>query len=82
MTTGDSLASVGVALMLTAFFLNLARRLNAGSLVYQWLNTVGAGLAATGAVLMGSWPFVVLEGMWFLASAAALIRRRFAANTS
>lgn len=71
----DYLGFTGVSLILLAFFLNLKKMLDTESLVYILLNLVGAGLACLASMLMEYLPFVLLEGTWFLVSAAALRRR-------
>ena len=60
--------------LLVAFALNLSGRLTRESRVYQGLNAVGAGMACGAAVLIDFYPFVVLEGIWALASVAVLLR--------
>jgi hypothetical protein len=70
-TLADLVGSLGVALLLAAFALNAFGRLRADSRWYGALNVVGAGLAASAAVLLEYLPFVVLEGTW---SVVALVR--------
>jgi hypothetical protein len=38
------------------------------------LNVVGAGLACYASYLIHYWPFVILEGTWFLVSLIGLIK--------
>ena len=64
--------SVGVFLLLLAYFLNLVKVLKASSISYGLLNTVGAGLAAYSSYLLGFWPFIILEGTWTIVSAVSL----------
>jgi hypothetical protein len=66
-------ASIGVFLLLLAFALNLAGKLERRSLTYQSLNIVGAALSCLAAVLISFWPFVVLEGCWALVACVAVI---------
>jgi hypothetical protein len=66
--------SVGVSLILLAFLLLTAKKLNAHGLFYNLLNLVGAGLACYGSVLINAIPFVVLEGIWALVAAYGLLR--------
>ena len=74
MSFGELVGSVGVALLLLAFALNLLKKLPASSRLYAGLNFVGAGLACWASWLIGFWPFVVLEGTWCLAGLWALWR--------
>ncbi len=68
------IGSLGVALLLLAFLLNLAGRLDVQTARYQGLNAVGAGLACYSAFLIEFTPFVVLEGTWAAVAVAALLR--------
>ena len=74
MEFGDWIGSLGVALLLIAFALNLAKVLPASSKAYAGLNAIGAALACWASWLIGFMPFVVLEGTWCLAALWALFR--------
>lgn len=79
MPWAGALASVGFFLLLLAFALNLAGRLERHSVTYQSLNVLGAALSCFAAVLIAFWPFVVLEGCWVLVAGVAIadhVRRR------
>jgi hypothetical protein len=75
MTLSEWIGSVGVALLLAAFFLNLFGFLGRTSRAYQSMNAVGAGLSCYASYLIGFVPFVVLEGTWSLVALVALLRR-------
>jgi len=66
--------TIGVALLLAAFVLNLLHMLRADGFAYSVLNLVGAALACYSSWLISFMPFVVLEGVWALAAAYALVR--------
>jgi len=68
------IGSIGVALLLGAFVLNLAKRLTTSAPTYSLLNLVGASLACYSSYLINFLPFVVLEGVWALAALGALLR--------
>jgi hypothetical protein len=68
------MGSVGVALLLLAFLLNLTKRLSQESVLYSAMNMVGAGLSGFASYLIGFAPFVVLEGTWCVVAAVALAR--------
>jgi len=70
----DVINTLGVSLILIAFFLLTIHKLKSDSVVYYILNLTGAGLACYGSWLIGVIPFVVLEGTWALVAAAGLIR--------
>ncbi len=63
--------SLGVGLLLLAFVLNVAKRMDENSAAYLVMNIVGAGLSCWYAWVSGIVPFVILEGVW---AGAALVR--------
>ena len=69
------IGTVGVALLLGAFLLNLLKRLSADGHAYSALNLAGAALACYSSYLIDFVPFVVLEGVWAIAAAFALGRK-------
>jgi hypothetical protein len=75
-SASDAIASVGVALILVAFVLNLAGVLERERPAYLWLNLVGAGLACLASALISFVPFIVLEGVWAAAALIGLLRMR------
>jgi hypothetical protein len=74
MTISDWLGTIGVSLLLVAFFLNLSKKLETEKPVYSILNILGAGLCGVSAYLINFYPFVVLESVWVLVSAFALLK--------
>lgn len=74
LTFTEWVGSIGVFLLLIAFFMNLVGTLGAGSLAYVGLNLIGAGLACYASWLLDFFPFVVLEGTWAVVAALALGR--------
>jgi hypothetical protein len=68
------IGSIGVALLLLAFVLNLLKLLRADTRLYMSLNLVGAALACYSSYLIEFVPFVVLEGVWAGAALFALVR--------
>jgi hypothetical protein len=72
----DWIGSLGVALLLLAFFLNATGRLAPRSAHYHVLNAVGAALAGWASWQIGFLPFVVLEAVWCAVALAALVRLR------
>ena len=73
-TTAEIIGSVGVFLLLLAFFLNLFGYWAHAGRVYQGTNVVGAGLACYSSYLIEFPPFVVLEGTWCLVAIVALVK--------
>jgi hypothetical protein len=73
MTATDWIGFVGVTVLLVAFFLNLTDKIKKESLIYLFLNFIGAGIACFASVLLDYLPFIILEGCWTLVSAYGLI---------
>jgi hypothetical protein len=74
LTFTEIVGSIGVFLLLVAFFMNLVGALGAGSLSYVSLNLIGASLACYASWLLDFFPFVVLEGTWAMVAALGLGR--------
>ena len=69
------IGTVGVALLLGAFVLNLLKLMRADGYAYVLLNFLGAVLACYSSYLIDFIPFIALEGVWALAAAFALARK-------
>ncbi len=66
--------SLGVCLLLLAFFLNLFKILMQDTKTYTILNIIGAGLSCYASILIGFLPFVILEGAWAIVAIAGLVK--------
>lgn len=77
-TDATLIGFAGVTLLLVAFLLNLVKLMRADGYPYAGLNFAGAALACYSSYLISFMPFVVLEGVWALAAAAASIRKALA----
>ena len=69
----DWIGFIGVFQILLAFILNITGKINTKDLSFILLNLIGAGMACLASVLMNYVPFIVLEGVWTLASLISLI---------
>ncbi len=74
MRISDWLGTIGVSLLLIAFFLNLFKKLRVEHPAYSLLNIWGAGFCCISAWIIGFYPFVVLEVVWVLVSLYALFK--------
>jgi hypothetical protein len=70
----DWVGTIGVSILLLAFFLNLNKSLSSDSIVYIFLNFIGAAVACIASVLLNYWPFIILEASWTLVSLFGLIK--------
>jgi hypothetical protein len=72
MSIPDIIATIGVTILLVAFFLNLNKRITASSYYYIIGNIVGAGLCCLSSYLIHFYPFVILEAVWSLVATVSL----------
>jgi hypothetical protein len=75
-STPDAIGSLGVAILLLAFFLNAFGWLGREARAYHLMNVVGAAIAGWASWMIGFLPFVVLEGTWAAVALVALVRSR------
>jgi hypothetical protein len=76
MEFNDLIGTIGVGMILLAYFLSTFKLLSSTSTLFFLLNIVGAGLACYASWLIKYWPFVILEGVWCLVSLIGLMRRQ------
>ena len=74
MSIAEIFGSIGVALLLIAFFMNLFGLMSSDSRAYQAINAIGAGISCYASYLIGFAPFVVLEATWCAVAVVAMIR--------
>ena len=74
MTYTDIISTIGVSLILLAFFLNTFKYIADNGKLYFVLNIVGGAFACYGSVLLNSLPFIVLEGTWSVVALIGLIK--------
>ncbi len=75
MKLSDILASLGVILLLIAFFLNLKKVLSTEDKLYSLLNIFGAGLCGISSYMISFYPFVILESIWVAVALIPLFKR-------
>lgn len=67
------IGSIGVGLLLAAFFLNMFEILDQETKTYAMMNIMGGGMSCYSSILIGFWPFVILEGTWAVVALVGLI---------
>ena len=68
------IGTIGVGLILMAFFLHTARYIENNGKLYYVMNIFGAALACYASFLIPYLPFVILEGAWTLVSIYGLMK--------
>jgi len=74
MKYNDIIGTIGVGLILIAFFLSTAKFIPGNGKLYYVMNTIGAALACYASFLINYAPFVVLEGAWTIVSIYGLMK--------
>jgi hypothetical protein len=74
MEYNDIIGTVGVGLILMAYFLSTAKLMESNGKSYYVMNVIGAALACYASFLITYWPFVILEGTWTLVSIYGLMK--------
>ncbi|MBI3964918.1 MAG: hypothetical protein HY329_04700 [Chloroflexi bacterium] len=78
LTLGDVLlhgfGTIGLVLLLGAYYLVSVGRIGASSAAYQWLNLVGAIVLMLYGALLSAWASVALNAIWSLIAFRALVR--------
>jgi hypothetical protein len=74
MTYNDIIGSIGVGLILLAYYLNTAKLIPREGMLYFVLNIIGAAIACFASLLISYMPFVILEGTWTLVSIYGLMK--------
>jgi hypothetical protein len=74
MQYNDIIGTLGVGLILLAYFLNTFNGIKKDGKLFFILNIIGASLACYASYLIAYKPFIILEGTWALVSAIALFK--------
>ncbi|HEY2350600.1 MAG TPA: hypothetical protein VGH64_16385 [Puia sp.] len=74
MNFSEITGSLGVAILLLAYLLNILKIIKTESLSYLLLNLIGAGIACFASWLIPYFPFVILEGVWAMVSLVSLVK--------
>ncbi len=74
MTYNYLIGTIGVAVILVAYFLNTERLIPVNGKFFYVLNAIGAAMACYASFLISYLPFVILEGAWTLISIYGLMR--------
>ncbi|MBA3648223.1 MAG: hypothetical protein H0W62_06675 [Chitinophagales bacterium] len=74
MTLQDWIGFAGVGIVLVAYLLNLLGKLSQNSISYLVMNVIGAALTCYASMLIHYIPFIILEGIWTIASLISLMK--------
>ncbi len=74
MNPTDIIGTIGVTILLVAFFLNLFKYLDPEKPTYITLNILGSAIACYASILLRYVPFIVLEATWAVVSLIGLLK--------
>jgi hypothetical protein len=74
MSYNDIIGTVGVGLVLLAYFLNTFKLVPENGRLFFVLNIIGGALSCYAAILLIFWPFIILEAIWTVVSVIGLIK--------
>ncbi|MES2810845.1 MAG: hypothetical protein V4670_00105 [Bacteroidota bacterium] len=74
MNYNDIIGTIGVAIVLLAYFLSILKLISPSSSIYYFMNFAGAALACYASFLIQYFPFIILEGIWSAISLIALMK--------
>ena len=74
MNFNDWIGTIGVGIVVIAYFLNNFSLIKTNGNLYYVLNVIGGGISCYAAVLINFIPFVILEGIWTLLSGISLLQ--------
>lgn len=74
MNLNDLIGTIGVGIILLAYFLNMFSYIQNNGKLFYLLNIIGASIACFASYLIDYIPFVILEGTWALVSVVGLVK--------
>lgn len=74
MNTNDIIGTIGVGIILLAYFFNIFSWIKKDGVLFFMMNIVGASIACFTSYLINYFPFVILEGTWAIVSVIGLLK--------
>jgi nucleoside recognition membrane protein YjiH len=74
MSSNDIIGSIGVGIILIAYFLNIFTLIKKEGILFFILNIIGGFIACIASILIQFWPFIILEGIWTFVSIFGLLK--------
>lgn len=81
MSLANWIASLGVGILLVAFFLNIFGHLDNKNKVYALLNAIGGLISCYASWMVGFYPFVVLNIIWSFTAILSLFKKDVSRET-
>jgi len=74
MTYNNWIGTIGVGLVLLAYFLNTMKMVPENGKLFFFLNIIGGALSCYAAILINFIPFTVLEAIWTVVSIYGFVK--------
>ncbi len=74
MNSNDFIGTIGVGIILIAYFLNMFSLIPNNGKLFYLLNIIGASIACFASYLIDYIPFVILEATWAIVSVIGLVK--------
>lgn len=81
MSVANWVASIGVGILLVAFFLNIFGYVNNKSKLYALLNAIGGLISCYASWMVDFYPFVVLNIIWSFTAILSLFKGNVSRET-
>lgn len=74
MNYNDIVGTIGVGIILIAYFMNIFSFIKKDGILFYVLNIIGASLACYASILINYLPFIILEATWAMVSVLGLVK--------
>jgi len=74
MNSNDWIGTIGVGIILMAYFFNMFSFITNNGKLFYALNIIGASIACFASYLINYIPFVILEATWAIVSVIGLLK--------
>lgn len=74
MNFNDSVGTIGVGLVLVAYFLNIFSMIKKDGILFYTLNIIGGAISCYASLLIHFLPFIILEAIWTIVSILGLLK--------
>jgi hypothetical protein len=74
MSYNDIVGTIGVGIILIAYFMNIFSFIKKDGVLFYVMNIIGASLACYASILINYLPFIILEATWAMVSILGLVK--------
>ncbi|MCZ8196362.1 MAG: hypothetical protein O9267_01995 [Flavobacterium sp.] len=74
MSYNDIVGTIGVGIILIAYFMNIFSFIKKDGVLFYVMNIIGASLACYASILINYLPFIILEATWAMVSVLGLVK--------